>query len=338
MKCRIFPDPFYSQAPTSKNFILPSAPSQMPYLQLFTPAMLLISYTSSKEAFRSLEWDWNNYFINYVPDNKPFLTWQPNNRFIGLNDSFFISFLNSTATVPLTLLADVEFTDGTTSQVVTDFTDSDKVLYHIEAGPDQLGLNAIDITKKLYKYSLSIVSTADHAVIFANAYTYYIDYRKFYNTKFLHYYNSLGGIEAVRINGEIETTADVTFTDSEKFEGTIIIGAPNSEQYTQTAKSKTDSFKGDSGHLFTAREQDVFQELLLTRYAWERIIEKNWRIYSLNKSTKLRTTSDKIWSMAIEWRYSFTNLVYAPRVRPGHWCRHLRLLCKGGYRWHAFLA
>jgi len=263
------------------------------------------------------QWDWNNYFINYVAANKPFLTWQPNNRFIGLNDSFFISFLNSLATVTLALIVDVEYIDGTTDQVITNFTDSNKVLYHIQAGPDQLGLNALHADKRLYKYSLSIVSAANHATVFVNPYTYYIDYRKFYNTKFLHYYNSLGGVEAVRINGFIETTADVTFTDSERFGGNVIIGAPNSEEYIQTAKSKTDSFKGDSGFIFTAKEQDVFQEILLSRFAWERIIGKNWRIYVTNKSTSLRKTSDKTFNIPLEWRYSFTNSVYAPLIDLG---------------------
>lgn len=264
------------------------------------------------------QWDWNNYFVNYVTANKPFLTWQPNSRFIGLNDSFFISFLNSLASVPLSLIVDAAYIDGTTAQVITDFTDSAKVLYHIQAGPDQLGLNALHADKRLYKYSLSIVSTANHATVFVNPYTYYIDYRKFYNTKFLHYYNSIGGIEMVRINGLIETTADVTFTDSERFGGNVIIGSPNGEEYTQTAKSKVDSFKGDSGFIFTKREQDVFQEILLTRFAWERIIGKNWRIYVTNKSTSLRKTSDKRFSISLEWRYSFTNSVYAPLIDLGN--------------------
>lgn len=263
------------------------------------------------------QWDWNNYFINYVANNKPFLTWQPNNRFIGLNDSFFISFLNSLASVSLSLIVNAEYIDGTTAQVVTDFTDSNKVLYHIQAGPDQLGLNSLHADKRLYKYSLSIVSTADHATVFVSPYTYYVDYRKFYNTKYLHYYNSLGGIEMVRINGMIETVADVTFTDSERFSGDVIIGSPASEEYIQTAKSKTDSFKGDSGFIFTSKEQDVFQEILLTRFAWERIIGRNWRIYVSNKSTSLRKSTDKKWSMALEWRYSFTNSVYAPMLDLG---------------------
>jgi len=263
------------------------------------------------------QWDWNNYFVNYVAANKPFLTWQPNNRFIGLNDSFFISFLNFLASVPLSLIVDVEYIDGTTDQVVTDFTDSTKVLYHIQAGPDQLGLNALHADKRLYKYSLSIVATSNHATIFVNPYTYYVDYRKFYNTKYLHYYNSLGGVEMVRINGMIETTADVTFTESEKFGGNVIIGSPNLEEYTQTAKSKVDSFKGDSGFIYTKAEQDVFQEILLTRFAWERIIGKNWRIYVTNKSTSLRKTSDKTWAIPLEWRYSFSNSVYAPVIDLG---------------------
>ncbi len=266
------------------------------------------------------QWDWNNYFINYVTGNKPFLTWQPNNRFVGLHDSFFISFLNSLASVSLALIVDVEYIDGTTDQIITNFTDSSKILYHIQAGPDQLGLNALHADKRLYKYSLSIVSAANHATVFVNPYTYYIDYRNFYNTKFLHYYNSLGGIEMVRINGMIETTADVTFTDSERFGGNIIVGSPNSEEYTQTAKSKVDSFKGDSGFLFTKAEQDVFQEILLTRFAWERIIGNNWRIYVTNKSTSLRKTSDKRFSMPLEWRYSFTNSVYAPLIDLGNSC------------------
>lgn len=264
------------------------------------------------------QWDWNNYFINYVAANKPFLTWQPNNRFIGLNDSFFISFLNSLTTTPLSLMVDAEYIDGTTEKVITNFEDTTSaILYHIQAGPDQLGLNALHPDKRLYKYSLSVVSAANNAVAYANPYTYYIDYRKFYNTKFLHYYNSLGGIEAVRINGTIETTADVTFTESERYGGNVIIGAPNLEEYTQTAKNKVDSFKGDSGYIFTAKEQDVFQEILLSRFAWERIISKSWRIYVTNKSTSMRKTSDKTFSIPLEWRYSFSNSVYAPVIDLG---------------------
>lgn len=259
-------------------------------------------------------WDWNNYFINHLQVIKPFLTWQPNNRFVGLMDEFFITWLNQTATEPLSLNAFVEYTDGTSNGVQIPFGDSgEKQLYNIMAGAEALGLNALEPTKKIYRYILQVEETNNPGNKHTETYNYYIDYRQFYYTKFFHYYNSLGGLECVRIRGEIQSDINITFSESEKYQGGVIIGTPNTEQYIQSAISKTDSFKAEVGYLHTAAEKDVLQELLLGKFKWERIYSRNMRIYVTTRNAPMANTSERLHSLAIEWRYTFTNTVYTPQ-------------------------
>ncbi len=267
-----------------------------------------------KGGIEASKWDWNNYFISYVPFQHPFLTWQPLNRFVGSTDSFFITWLNSvTAPQPLSLLLTAEYSDGTVDTKLIDFPDTgENLLYHIMAGARDLGLLDLHPTLQLYKYSLQVVETLNTGNSFTKPYIYYIDYRTFYDTKYFHIYNSLGGLECIRIRGDVDYEVDRVNAEAEKYNDAIVIGSPSSEQYTQTSINKIDVYNGEVGYLHTAKEQDVLQELLMTRFAWEYLDFKNKRIYITSKNTKLRSNSDKKWSLTIQWRYGFTEVVYTP--------------------------
>lgn len=275
-----------------------------------------------KGGIANPEWDWNNYFV-YLRGSLMFLTWQPNNCFVGLDDNFFISYLNTVAAVPLTLKVFVEYSDGTTANADHAFGDSgENLLYHIGAGVSQLG---IDVTKQVYRYSISVVETATPATIFAGSFTYYIDYRQFYYTKFLHFYNSLGGLQYTRVRGDIEYEVPRKFSESERYHGITVIGAPAGEEYTQSGITKIDTFKGETGFIHAIAEYDTLQELLLTGFAWERRFftpvpggaGANLRIYITQSSAKMGSTADKKQSMSLEWRYTFSNQVYTPFIDLG---------------------
>lgn len=272
------------------------------------------------------DWDWNNYFI-YQRTSKRFLTWLPNSTFVGLNDAFFISFLNTVGSVALALNIDAEYSDGSTSNISVVFGDSGELrLYHLAAGVNQLGIDTS--VGQLYRYTLKVVENGDTTNILAGPLTFYIDYRKFYYTKFLHYYNSLGGLQYTRVRGDIEYEVPRNFSESERYQGISVIGSPPSEEYNQSGISKTDTFKGETAWINTRTEYDVLQELLLTLFAWERKFYipagvgsdagRNLRIYITQKSAKMGSTADKRQSLALEWRYSFTNQVYTPFVALGN--------------------
>lgn len=260
------------------------------------------------------QWDWNNYFINYKAAQKPFFTWQPSGKFIYATDKAFISYLHTAAADDLSLLVHAYFDDSTDTSKVIDFAENDHYLYHIPCGVGQLSI--AEAGKRLYKYSVTVVSKADNTIIYADPFWFYIEFRPFYERKVLHYFNSLGGIDFLPINGIKEYVADINFTDSANFHGFAVPGIAADTEYDHTSKTKVDSVKSDTGFI-SKKENEVVQELLLSRYAWERRNEKNFRIAAMNKATSIRKSDDKLFSMPIEWRYGFTDVVYAPDIDLG---------------------
>lgn len=268
-----------------------------------------------KGGIELLKHDYNNYFVNMHGISKPFATWQPKYRMIGITDSFYMSILCAgtfnTTTRNLTVQAD--WVDGTSTTLGFPITPEHTLfgMFNFKAGITDLGIPAAEPTKTLWRYKIRI-EDATTSTMLSEEYILYADYREFYNTKIFNYYNSLGGIDHVRILGDTEESYNRNFTEFEKFTGAISIRNAIDTEYSQTNQTRLNTFKSDIGLRHTPEEVLAIEEIFTSPLVWEVVNGKNIRVHITNKNNKLIQKTDKRWAMPIEWRYGFTEQVYTP--------------------------
>ncbi len=257
----------------------------------------------------------NNFFVSYLFDTKAWLTWQPKGSFVYINQPHYLTLLIADETVKeFTVRVRTVFTDGTIDNTseATFKTSVDTPLWRIDASVKKWELDTFNTSKNIYYYEINAISGN---IILALPHRFYIQYNPVYAYWDFNYFNSLGGMDFVRVAGETLISADV---NSEDVEHIIYRDALNTdkpqEQYTATNFVKKDVYKGDAGFMQTTRQQEALLELLLSRGIYE-LTDGRWiKIMNLKKSADLRNTTDKKWSFAIEWSYGYDDSVFTPKA------------------------
>lgn len=269
-----------------------------------------------KGGIDPLEANHNNYFVNYHTPNKPFATWQPASRFIGLADEAWISILLPIATPQWLLKVNITWTDGTTD--ATSFTigsgDLGKGMYHIRCGVVALGIDALAISnnKQLYKYNLQVQDVSNPATLYSQLYTFIADVRAFYNVQVFNFFNSLGGIDYLRILGDHQTDFTRSYTESERWLGSLIPSEPPATGIQQTNITRYNIFKGNTGYRHTRAELLAVQDIFTSTFIWHLVSAKARRVWLVTKGDKLTAKTDKMFAASIEWRYGFVSQVFTP--------------------------
>lgn len=166
----------------------------------------------SKEKFPGL-----NYFTEYVPANKKFLTWAPIQKEVDRTQEDYLLFWVYDQFAELKLNLKVYFDDATDqTEVVQTFTGSKySELYQIPSGPANSGALLIDPTKNVTHYELTLLDQ-DDAVI-SEVRTYYIAQFRHPLTRFFMFLNSLGGFEVVKFTGVASTRVMISRQNIQKF-------------------------------------------------------------------------------------------------------------------------
>lgn len=183
--------------------------------------------------------------------------------------------------------------------------------YITPAGFKQLGLDKYVPTGKMpLWYSLQVVNKDNVGI--CNPQKFYLDYRNFYDSRDLLFVNSLGGIETLRLRGEVEAGAEYSrisaerVSTSEYFSQQIIEGI-NEDIFN----SELETFKGDTG--FTTKDNlDRLRDLFITKTAYE---IKNNRLIPVNiiiKNAKFFSNRQNLYSVAFDWQHAFSNENYTP--------------------------
>lgn len=141
---------------------------------------------------------------------------------------------------------------------------------------------------------------------------FYIEFRNFYETKDLLFINSLGGVETIRLRGEIDAAAEYTRVSADK------IAAPEyftngivNAQTENTFSSELETFTGDTG--FMPKDNlDRLRDLFNNKMVFE---IKNGRLVPINvsiKSAQWYTNNQSLFSISLQWQYAFVNEFYSP--------------------------
>jgi hypothetical protein len=258
------------------------------------------------------KWDRNNFFINYMPTAKPFMTWIPDGHFIGTEERRYLTYFHDDVAAPaLYLKARVVYTDGAEDTVTKNFPSlNDTLLFHVPAGLQQLGLYALQPTKKIWYYDVWVEDGSNN--IYAKTYRVYADYRKYYDVFSFIYHTSLGGMDTLRIRGDYDVEIVLSNTEIQQATGGDFSMAKLPTENATVNISKYEKYTGDAGWMNTQRQQDACQDMLLSDGVY-RVINNKWlRVVNLAKSQVMGGKSDTKWSFPLQWRYTYDNSQYTP--------------------------
>lgn len=252
----------------------------------------------------------NNYF-NYQAVNKSFFTWMPGQRFIFKDQPVWLSALIKTAGTYKLHIA-VTKTDGTTVTDDRTLAFTSGIFFHINVSYSSLGIAALVTEAQVHYYEVSITNEAGDTIIYA-AYRLYIEYRPLYDLFDLIYHNSLGGIDSARVKGDLQ----IGFEKEIQALGGGMTNTGWSDKVKTGESSqviaKRDFYKGDLGFIHGKAEQEALQDLLISSSVFQFVDSRMVPVLNLQTSVNFRKTTDKIFSLPIEWQLPFSNQVSTPK-------------------------
>lgn len=141
---------------------------------------------------------------------------------------------------------------------------------------------------------------------------YHVDQRNFYNSYQLLYRNSLGGLESVRLRGQVDFKADYSTQQAQR------IAPPESyknltllPQILQSASEEVPKFKGDTG-FGNMGQIDFLRDLFLSTERYEVVNGKLVPIVINGKTIEFFSNKDNLISLQIEWQRAYVNESFTP--------------------------
>jgi hypothetical protein len=158
-----------------------------------------------------------NYFTDYLPTNKKFLTWAPVEKYVDRTQEDYLNFFVFGNYTTLKLRCKVYFDDETdeTANVTTIAGTKYSELYQIPAGPANCGALAINPAKNAIHYELSLLNQSD--AVISEVRTYYLVPDRHPLTRFFMFLNSLGAYEVLRFTGQAVKETEPVRDISQKF-------------------------------------------------------------------------------------------------------------------------
>lgn len=264
-----------------------------------------------------------NFFNTYFAQNKPFMTWTHGiglapayklRKFVFPDQEWFLTFFNysnaGSYQVQVTWMA----TDGVTtgSGLYGVAPTNGHLIFHIPTGIKALKLDQWEAAtgKRIFWYEVKVVSGG---ATLTEPYRAYVDYNVYYRHWDFIFFNSLGGIDSVRLRGDFEKTYDITADEIQSISYNEIFNAynPNSQLKT-TAPVRRDVYRGDIGFAHNRYDQETLTELAMSRGIYENISGRWIRVINLKKSNTLGLSRDTKRSFPAEWQYAYEETVYTP--------------------------
>lgn len=156
-----------------------------------------------------LKWPELDYFSEYLPNYKKFLTWAPLTKYVDRNQEDYLNFWVYGNFTTLKIQVKAFFDDGTDQTAVTKTKEGSKYteLYQLPAGPSNCGVMQIDPAKNVTKYDLTVLDQSD--VEISETRTYLISLVRHPLTRFFMFLNSLGAYEVLRFTGQAQEKANI---------------------------------------------------------------------------------------------------------------------------------
>lgn len=144
------------------------------------------------------------WFSSYQAAVKPFLTWQPNDKAVHVEQPEYLYFMADSFTLTsLTLRVRVSCTDGSTEQFDGDTYVGPRryEVFCLPVGYDALLLRRFEsATRRVLGWSVQVVNSA--GVPQSEERRYRLDYRYYPQKRYFLYSNSLGGVNSLACTGD----------------------------------------------------------------------------------------------------------------------------------------
>ncbi|KAA3439568.1 SprB repeat-containing protein [Rufibacter hautae] len=206
------------------------------------------------------------FFSSYLPNRKPFFTWDQPEKGVYTNQPEFLYFMpNSFLLESFTVKTKVRFSDGTS--LITDAYMQTEVrryeMYCIPVGHDQIGVGVLKENVSVKSWDVYLVDQ-DGAVI--------SETRRFFllpdldeRRRYLLYTNSLGGINTLVTTGKAKLKLD---PDTTTLERNLLPGTPATRHEVEVrSKSAKATLELTTGYR-EPREILALQDFLLAERVW----------------------------------------------------------------------
>jgi len=256
-----------------------------------------------------------NNFFKYWEANNFFLTWQPSNRFIDPNQAAYLTFLNPNYNAPdldqnFILCYRVADINGNFEQIQGPITQQGLIIHlYLKLKYSLATSLSLD---QLYSLEIGVIKEGEPLNY---QYKFYFEFRPLYNFYELVYFNSLGGVDSIRVRGDITETIERTTTEAF---GGINVNEPfarvreHENFYSGILLQK--HYKGDLGYLRSKELQYSFTDLLTSPGIYMRSSMRWVPVLNMQKSQDLGTRRDSLNKFPIEWELSEQNEVYTPDI------------------------
>ena len=258
-------------------------------------------------------WQGPNYFVNYYAANRTFLTWQLSGRLAALTERMYLYFLMPrAANGTVRMKVRIRYTDDTENNTLQANFPVAPGQYDIAAlnvGATELNLPAIVPEKQIWWFEISV---EDNGGVLALAFRYYIDYRHTYNTTQFNFINSLGGMDSVRVLGEIESTIQREFELAQitPTAGYLNDNSLAAQEFIQ-AVGLSRTYKGNVGFL-QRKEAHYLTDLFASRQVYECRFGRWWPVLITAQEMPDPKSGEELITLPIEWKYGFTNTQFTP--------------------------
>jgi len=271
------------------------------------------SYTSKKSM--------SDFISASNAENKMPLFYNESEELVDIGAVFFLHFIffPSSATHIALNAVITYWLDDAQNTLTHQFDDkalpADIAVFCYPAGFSQLNLQSLLPAGAIaISYSLQVKGKYSSTEYFAATapVTFTIDHRKFYNYKQLLYRNSLGGLQPVRLLGQIDFENQYESNTGTRIKPTEWMS--NLNVVAQSAKDyveETASFTGNTGFI-SKEEIERLRDLFISPQVFE--VRNNMLVPVIIKAdkTKFYSNQDTLFNAEITWQEAFINTGYAP--------------------------
>ncbi len=265
-------------------------------------------------------WQGPNFFKNFDFAEKNWLTWQPSGRSCAPWEKMWLTYfhLKDDDDRYKIIRIKIYYTDGTSDDTKT-LPVAIQTFYkysvlRIPTGIEQLGLQLLQVSKKIQYYEFQIVHP-DGAVMnpISPVYVYTVDYTPDYQQQQFNYFNSLGALDSVRVTGEINKVPQYGRDLAESNPSPNYHLSENlvPMKFTQQVLEEV-AFKGTLGWIDDMQEQDLYRDFLLSKSVHQVKYKRWWPVNLTTPSADMGPLVASLRTIDIEWTYGFTNESYAP--------------------------
>lgn len=277
-------------------------------------------FTAFKGGLAIEEYHASNFFTGNIKTSKQFLRFTGDRREtvhisepLWFHYALHLIFPNSfSATTKVTATATWNNNTTTVKELTLTTNMGNWRLLMAPVGVQQLGLDTNPPAGATFIKYVDVKAERDGITLLSGTYRYYVHYENYYNTRTLHYFNSLGGFDTIVLRGNNEHGGEYekqqfTRLDTSGFSTQGVIRA----QEFNNASFERETIKGNTGWI-PKWKAEALRDLLNANLAWENKGTRLKPVVINTASSTLYTNKDNLFNIGIDYKDAFREKNFTP--------------------------